>query len=44
VGFEIEHKEVDLVMTNVGGSSSDPFALARQIGYGVLVAKLEELF
>lgn len=37
-------KVIDLAMTNVGGSFMGSFALARQVNYEVLVAKLEELF
>jgi len=42
-GVVEDPKEIDLAMTNVGGSPFGPFALAQSIGYPVLVAKLDEI-
>ena len=42
-GVVEDPKEIDLAMTNVGGSPFGPFALAQSIGYPVLVAKLEDV-
>jgi len=36
--------EIDLAMTNGGGSPFGPFALAQSIGYPLLVEKLEDLY
>ncbi|MGP8155211.1 MAG: 3-hydroxyacyl-CoA dehydrogenase NAD-binding domain-containing protein [Smithella sp.] len=36
-------KEIDLAMTSVGGTPFGPFALAKMIGYPVLLKKIEEI-
>ncbi len=43
-GVADDPKEIDLAMANGGGSPFGPFALAKGIGYPVLLAKLEELY
>jgi enoyl-CoA hydratase/3-hydroxyacyl-CoA dehydrogenase len=42
-GVADDPKEIDLAMTNGGGSPFGPFAMAQKIGYPVLLAKLEEV-
>jgi enoyl-CoA hydratase/3-hydroxyacyl-CoA dehydrogenase len=43
-GVADDPKEIDLAMANGGGSPFGPFALAKGIGYPLLLAKLEELY
>ena len=43
-GVADDPKEIDLAMANGGGSPFGPFALAKGIGYPVLLAKLDELY
>jgi len=43
-GVADDPKEIDLAMTNGGGSPFGPFALAQSIGYPVLNVRLEELY
>lgn len=42
-GVADDPKEIDLAMANGGGSPFGPFALAKGIGYPVLLAKLDEI-
>ncbi len=42
-GVADDPKEIDLAMANGGGSPVGPFAMAQQIGYNVLLDKLDEI-
>lgn len=43
-GVADDPKEIDLAMANGGGSPFGPFALAKGIGYPVLLGKLDEIY
>jgi len=43
-GVADDPKEIDLAMSNGGGSPFGPFLLAQGIGYPVLLAKLDEVY
>jgi len=43
-GIVDDPREIDLAISNGGGSPVGPFAQAQQIGYDVLLMKLDEVF